>query len=168
MNKTLVAYYSLTGNTRRVAEAVHEALSGDKDILPLDEVEDLDGYRLVFIGFPVHAHSLPFKVERFITSVKPGAKIALFCTHGSLPGHRLSREALEYAVVLAAKARILGTFCVRGRISLEALDILARSPEHREWTEMAPSAEGHPDTSDLEEARAFARQVKARSDHGER
>jgi flavodoxin len=166
MNKTLVTFFSRTGNTRRVAEAIFEALDGEKDILPLDEVQSLDPYTLVFIGFPVQSHSLPYKVEAFLKNVKPGKKIALFCTFGALPGHRLSREALEYAVVLATKAQILGTFCVRGKLSLQALEVLSRSPEHQEWVEMAPSASTHPDEGDLEEACAFARQVKTRSAHG--
>jgi len=166
MNKTLVVYFSRTGNTKRVAEAIHEALDGEKALHPLEDIKSLEGHQLVFVGFPVHSHSLPYKVEVFLKAVKPGAKIALFCTHGSLPGHRLSREAMEYAVVLAAKAKILGTFCVRGKLSLEALETLGRSPEHQEWAEMAPSAGTHPDAADLEEARVFARLIKTRSDHG--
>ncbi|MBM3310000.1 MAG: hypothetical protein FJY80_00665 [Candidatus Aminicenantes bacterium] len=166
MNKTLVTYFSRTGNTRRVAEAIHEALDGEKVLLALEEVRDLTPFRLIFVGFPVYSHSVPFKVETFLKSLKPGTKVALFCTHGSLPGHRLSREALEHAVVLASGAKIVGTFSVRGKLSLEALEVLGRSPEHQEWTEMAPSAGTHPDAADLEEARAFARQAKTRSDHG--
>lgn len=166
MNKTLVTYFSRTGNTQLVAEAIRDALDGETDIRPIDEVKSLDSYGLVLIGFPVYSHSVPYKVEAFLKAVAPGKKIALFCTHGSLPGHRLSREALEYAVVLAAKAKILGTFSVRGKLSLQALEVLSRSPEHQEWVEMAPSAGTHPDAGDLEEARAFARQVRMRSDHG--
>ena len=166
MNKTLVAYFSRTGNTKRVAEAIHEALDGEKTLLPVEEVRDVEAFRLIFVGFPVHSHSVPFKVETFLKSLKPGTKVALFSTHGSLPGHRLSRESLEHAVVLAAGAKILGMFSVRGKLSLEALEALGRSPEHQEWAEMAPSAGTHPDAADLEEARAFARQVKIRSDHG--
>lgn len=166
MKKTLVTYFSQSGNTKLIAEAIYAALDGEKDIFPLDEAKDLDAYDLVFIGFPVHSHSLSYKAEVFLKKIRPGKKIALFCTHGSLPGHRLSREALEYAVVLASKAKILGTFCVRGKLSLQALETLSHSPEHQEWVEMAASANTHPDADDLEEARVFARQVKMRSVHG--
>jgi flavodoxin len=161
--KTLVAYFSRTGNTKLIAEAIFGSLAGAKDLRSIDDAADIEPYDLVFVGFPVHSHSVPYKVEAFLKAVPAGKKIALFCTHGALPGHRLSREALEHAVVLAAKARILGTFSVRGKLSPSALEVLSRSPEHRDWTEMAPTAVTHPDADDLEEARAFARQVQARS-----
>ena len=168
MNKTLVAYFTRTGNTRTVAEAVFGALDGEKDILPIDQVKSLDAYDFVLIGFPVQMHSVPYPVEQFIKLIPPKKKVAFFCTHGSLPGHRLSREAIEYAVVLATQAKVLGTFCTRGRLSIQALDTLGKSPEHQEWAEMGASAGTHPDTGDLEEARIFARQMKLLALHAGR
>jgi flavodoxin len=166
MHKTLVTYFSRTGNTRKVAEAIFDALDGDKTLKPIDEVAGLEEYALVFIGFPVQSHSVPYPVEVFLKSIPAAKKIALFCTHGAFPGHRLSREAIEYAVVLASKAKVMGTFAVRGKLSLQALDALSKSPEHQEWTEMAGSAGGHPNDIDLDEARAFARNIKTLAFHG--
>lgn len=166
MSKTLVTYFSQTGNTKAVAEAIFAALEGEKDILPMDEGLSLDGYGLVFIGFPVQSHSVPYKADTFLRRVPAGKKIALFCTHGSLPGHRLSREALEYALVCAAKAKLLGTFACRGKLSLTALEVLSKSPEHQEWTDMAASAATHPDATDLAEARVFARKIGTLYAHG--
>jgi flavodoxin len=157
--KTLVTYFSLTGNTKNIAEAVYETLEGDKEIKKVDESLELDEYSLVFIGFPVHAHSVPFKVENFLKNIPQGKKIALFSTHGSLAGNHLSREALEYANVLASKAKVLGSFSCRGKVSPEALEILMKSPEHTTWAEMAASARNHPDQNDREDARAFARWI---------
>lgn len=163
MAKTLVAYFSATGNTRKVAEAVHGALGGEKELRTIREAGALDGYGLVFVGFPVQAHSVPFEVESFLKSIPAGTKVALFSTHGSLQGHRLSREAIEYAVILAARAKVLGTFSCRGKLSAKALEFLGRSPEHAEWTEMASSAATHPDRHDLAEAREFARLIQAKA-----
>jgi len=159
MKKTLVAYFSQTGNTRAVAEAIFSALEGDKEIRPIDDALKLEGYGLVFFGFPVQSHSVPYKAETFLRRVPAGTPLALFCTHGSLVGHRLSKEALEYALVLAAKAKMLGSFDCRGKLSLKALDFLSKSPEHKEWVEMAASAATHPDDKDLDEAREFARKI---------
>ncbi|MBM3298322.1 MAG: hypothetical protein FJY83_12105 [Candidatus Aminicenantes bacterium] len=167
MKKYLVAYFSRTGNTRAVAEAVHEALEQPKALLPLEKAADLEGYKVVFIGFPVQSHSVPFAVETFLKKIPAGRKIALFSTHGSLPGDRLSREAVEHAVILAGRARVLGTFTCRGKVSLQALEVLKRSPEHEAWADMAASASTHPDASDLEDARAFSRWIAtlAAQDH---
>jgi flavodoxin len=166
MQKTLVTYFSRTGNTKKVAETIFAALDGGKDLKPMDEDLAVAEYSLVFIGFPVQSHSVPYKVETFLKRIPAGKKIALFCTHGSLPGNKLSREALEYAVVLTSKAKVLGTFACRGKLSLSALEVLSKSPEHQEWIEMAASANTHPNETDLEEAKVFARQMKMISVHG--
>jgi flavodoxin len=165
MSRTLVAYFSWTGNTRRVAESIFEALDGDKTLKPLTEAGPVEGYGLVFIGFPIQTHSVPFPVETFLKALPKGQRIALFSTHGALPGHRLSREAVEYAVILTGHCGLLGTFSCRGRLSMPALDALGRSPEHQEWADMTPSAATHPDENDLAEARAFARRMKTAGDH---
>jgi flavodoxin len=165
MNKTLVAYFSRTGNTRTVAEAIFDALDGEKEIKPIDQASSFDAYDFIIIGFPVQMHSLPYPVEQFIKTIPARKKIAFFCTHGSLPGHRLSREAIEYAVVLATQTKVLGTFCSRGKLSVQALDALNKSPEHQEWTEMSASAGTHPDAGDLDEARVFARQMRVLAQH---
>jgi flavodoxin len=165
VKKTLVAYFSRTGNTRKIAEAIHQALPGAKEIQTLDRVEGLDDYKLIFIGFPVHSHNVPYKVELFLKKIPKGQKIALFTTHGSLAGGRLAQEALEHALVLASQARVIGSFSCRGKVSLEALEVLKKSPEHEAWADMAASAVTHPDPSDLEDARSFALWVATLSDH---
>lgn len=166
MNKTLVVYFSRTGNTRQVAEAIYESIEGVKEIKPLEKAASLDPFDLVFVGFPIHMHSVPFKAEEFLKTIPAGRKMALFCTHGSLPGHRLSRQAIEYAAVLAARAKLLGTYSCRGKISVQAMDILSRSPEHQEWVDMAASAGTHPDATDLAEARLFAQRMEVLGAHG--
>jgi flavodoxin len=166
MAKTLVTYFSRTGNTRLVAEAIFGALTGDKTILPIDQAGDLASYGLLFVGFPVQTHSVPFPVETFLKSVPEGKKIALFSTHGSVSGSSLSREALEYASILVARAKLVGTFSCRGKVSMKALEVLMQSPEHEAWADMAASAATHPDASDLEDARAFARWIETLSAQG--
>lgn len=159
MTKILVTYLSQTGNTKKIAEAIFEGLEGDKTIKPMDEVQEIEGYSLIFIGFPVHSHSVPYKIESFLQKIPQGGKIALFSTHGSLPGGHLATEALEHAAVIASKAKVLGTFSCRGKVSMAALEILSKSPEHKVWAEMAPSSQTHPDEGDLEDAKSFAKWV---------
>jgi flavodoxin len=159
MANTLVAYYSFTGNTKKIAEAVFEALPNPKTILPIAQVQSMDEYDLIFAGFPVQSHSLPYKAEKFLQSIPKGKKIALFSTHGSLTGSRLSREAIEHAVVVSSQAKLISTFSCRGKVSPQALEVLSRSPEHEAWVDMAVSASTHPNEHDLAEAGAFARWV---------
>lgn len=163
MSKSLVAYYTQTGNTLKVAESIYEALPGDKQIESVVNVESLDEYDLVFIGFPIHNHNIPKQVQDFLKKVPHNKKIALFSTHGALTGSRLSREALEHAAVLASKAELVGTFSCRGRVPYSLLEALGKKPEHQAWVEMAASARNHPDETDLEQARIFASWMRNKS-----
>ena len=86
MTKILVTYLSQTGNTKKIAEVIFEGLEGDKTIKPMDEVQEIEDYGLIFIGFPVHSHSVPYKIESFLQKIPQAEKIALFSTHGSLSG----------------------------------------------------------------------------------
>lgn len=166
MSKTLVTYYSRTGNTKKVAEAIFEETPGDKVFKPMEEVEDLAPYQNIFVGFPVQTHSVPYQAEVFLKRIPEGKKVALFSTHGSVTGSSLSREALEYASILVSKAKLVGTFSCRGKVSMKALEVLMQSPEHEAWADMAASAATHPDEHDLAEARAFARWAVTLFAHG--
>jgi len=166
MSKILVTYCSRTGNTKLVAEAIFDEIPGDKVLKPMAEVEDPTAYQIIFAGFPVQTHSVPYEAEIFLKKIPEGKKVALFSTHGSVTGSRLSREALEYASILVAKAKLVGTFSCRGKVSMKALEILMKSPEHEAWADMAPSAATHPDEHDLAEARAFGRWIITLSAHG--
>ncbi len=159
MLKTLITYESRTGNTKKIAEAIFDATEGEKSLIPIAEGPNLNEFSLVFIGFPVLSHSVSYKVETFLKSIPAGKKVAFFSTHGTLAGSQLSREALEYAVTLASKAQVMGTFACRGKVSLNALEVLSKSPEHAAWTDMAASARSHPDESDLKDAQDFGQWI---------
>jgi len=71
MENTLVTYFTQTENTKKVAESIYKNIEGDKQIMPISEVqeEDLEDYDLIFIGFPVHSHGVPFATESFIKKI---------------------------------------------------------------------------------------------------
>jgi flavodoxin len=162
--RVLVTYYSETGNTEKVAQAIFEGIIGEekKDLLPLNEIADVDNYDVIFCGFPVHAHSIPAKMESFIRSIPEGKKLAYFATHGSLRGGQLAIEALYYALSLSKKGQVIGTFCCRGEVKSSIIDALMEKVEHRDWAKEAQGAIGHPDDSDLHDAKAFVRSMIAK------
>ncbi len=158
--KTLIAYHSKTGNTKKIAEAIRDALGGNSvTLLPVQDVHDTQGYSLIFCGFPVQAHSVPVPAQNFIKSLKAGQKLALFSTHGSLRGGRMPKEAIENAIGIAKNAKILGSFTCRGQVESEIIDALMNKPEHKAWAIEATSANGHPDSADLDEAKTFAKDM---------
>jgi flavodoxin len=159
MMKTLVTYFTKTGNTEKVARAIYEAIGDEKKLVPVNEVKNSDEYDLIFCGFPVHAHSVPLSVQDFIKSIPPNKNLALFVTHGSLRGGELAVTAIEHAISLASKLKVLGTFGCRGKVDPKIIETLLKSLEHRAWAETAKSAASHPDDSDLEDAKHFARKI---------
>lgn len=112
--KVLVTYHTQTGNTEKVAKAIHEAVTVQKEIQPLAQAK-ATGYDLVFCGFPVQAHSVPGKMAEFIKGLPKGQKVAFFATHGSLRGGQLPRQAFESAASLAANLKVLASSDAGGR-----------------------------------------------------
>jgi flavodoxin len=159
MMKILITYFTQTGNTEKVAQAIYQTIGAKKEIVSFKEAKNLDGYDIIFCGFPVHAHSVPVPMQNFIKSIPPGKKLAFFVTHGSLRGGELAVTAIEHAISLASKLKMLGTFGCRGKVDQKIIEALLKQPEHRAWAETAKSAVSHPDESDLEDARQFAKKI---------
>jgi flavodoxin len=158
--KALVTYFTETGNTEKVAKAIYEGIqTAEKEISPLQETTNMEEYDLIFCGFPVHASSVPRKVEPFLKSIPQGKRVAIFATHGSLRRGQLATAAFDYAVSLLSKAKAIGTFGCRGKVKPDLLEVLAKKPEHRAWAEEAQGAATHPDAADLEDAKDFAEKM---------
>ena len=157
--KILVTYYTKTGNTKKVAESIYQALAkNDKELKSMKEVEGIEGYDLIFCGFPVHAHSVPVFAQNFLKKIPPSAKVALFSTHGAQREGQMPKEAIRNAIGLV-KGEVLGSFTCRGEVEQEVIDDLVNRPEHRAWAMEAGSAQSHPDSADLEDAQFFAKNI---------
>jgi hypothetical protein len=117
------------------------------------------------MGFPVQAHSVPAAVQPFFKSLPDKQPIALFATHGSLRGGQLPRQAIEQALSFASRARMLGTFGVRGKVNPKLLDSLMETLRHQAWAEEARGAIDHPDEADMADGRSFAKDMFAKIGH---
>lgn len=79
--KTAVAYYSKTGNTRKIAEAMAESVGTHAiDVSINDLVEPLD---LLFVGGAVYGGKLDEALVSFIKSLTPEKikRVAVFSTY---------------------------------------------------------------------------------------
>lgn len=163
----LVTYWSQSGNTRKVAEAIFESLEGEKVIKPFDQVDSFEGFDLTFIGFPVMQFGPPALVRKFITTFAPGKKIALFVTHALITGsvdtryRNMLRKELNQCRSTCAGADLIGLFHCQGELSKHIADTLHTSniPLLTEFAAMRPQTIGHPDAQELEEARIFAQTI---------
>ena len=86
----LIVYESMFGNTRKLAEAIADALQStgvDTTVTPAHEApSDLSDYRLIVVGAPTHAHSLPrakSRIEAADWAADPTKKLTLEPTAGS-------------------------------------------------------------------------------------
>jgi len=160
--KALVTYYSQTGNTEKLARAIYDAIHFEKELIPVKEVKNSSGYDIIFIGFPVQAHSVPAAVHPFFKTLPDKQPIAFFCTHGSVRGGHLPKQAIEHALALASRARVLGTFGVRGKVNPRVIDALIKSLEHQAWAEEAQGAHDHPTEADLADGKTFSKSILAK------
>lgn len=108
--KVLIAYYSYSGNTKKVAEKIQQLTNGDifeivpkkaypnnyndvvnlakdekqKDIKPeLTDNGDIKDYDIIFLGTPVWWYTMASPVKTFISNNDfSGKTIVPFCTHG--------------------------------------------------------------------------------------
>ncbi len=161
--KTLVTYFSLTGNTEKLAKAIYNAVHTEKDIAPMQEVKEPEKYDLIFCGFPVISQSVPPQAANFIRNLPDGKKLAIFSTHGSLRGGQLAVTAIEQAVSLALHNKVLGTFGCRGKVQQKVIDTLMDQPENRTWAQEAQSADLHPDKADIEDTVEFTKKMMAKA-----
>lgn len=106
--KILVAYFSYSGTTKAVAQAISEKTGGDLfEIAPQEPysnvyiqpnmelrhgtrpalantVSNMEAYDIVFVGYPVWWHATPAPVNSFLESCNLSGKLIIpFCTSGS-------------------------------------------------------------------------------------
>ncbi len=155
----LVTYFSQTGNTEKVAQALCNSIQFKKVCKPINEVKDVKEYDIIFCGFPVHAHSVPGTVQTFLKTLPQDQLLALFSTHGSLRNNQMAKAGIEHALSLASHAKILGSFGCRGKVDPDVLENLMKKPENIAWCDEAQSAANHPDKADIADAEEFAQQI---------
>jgi flavodoxin/Fe-S-cluster-containing hydrogenase component 2 len=150
--KSIIIYYSQTGNTREIAHAIHRGLgqvAEHCDIIPLKKAtyEDLQNYDLIGMGSPIWFAETP-NITLWLDGIpyQDGKHAFFFSTHGT--GPRL------YAPIMARKLT-MKDFTVIG---------------WNDWyggnqVESAPAwfTDGHPDEIDLKEAEAFGVEMGERS-----
>lgn len=161
--KVLVTYISWTGNTRKIAEAIYQEIQAEKEMKNFSEVKSLDGYDLVFVGFPIHDFGKPAdEAKNFLEKLCAGKKTGLFVTHSAPEDSPFVPPWLEACKEIAKCTQLLGLRDFHGQIPLEQVDLMLQStdPKAIEIARMVVhSSIGQPDASRLERARAFAREI---------
>jgi flavodoxin len=161
--KSLVVYSSMTGNTKKLAEAVFEALPDEKEIFELGEAPDPAAYDLVAVGFWFKSGKPNPETMEFLPKLS-GKATFIFATHGAPVEYDHVAKGLEEAKGAAGGAKILGSFSCMGAVNPKVLEKVRSMPEEKQplWISRAEEALGHPDESDIQKlTEAVATAIKA-------
>lgn len=177
--KVLVAYYSETGNTEKVARAISENVSKNHQVhlKRVSEIapDSLSNYGFVFLGSACHDSDLATPAKRLLRNIpdSPKFKLAGFFTHATtLPKGSQTRQTLlfkkwagkcvESFQQITEKKQIdfQGYFNCQGAPVPPILDFIKRkilSPD--EWEEYEREVMKHPTPEDLQKAKEFAKRI---------
>ena len=162
--KVLVAYMSKTGNTKKVAEAIFEEITDEKEIKPIDEVDSTEAYDVAFLGFPIHMEGPDKKAARLLEKhCVNGRRVVLFITHAAPEDSDELPSMLDKFRQAAHGANIVDMFDCQGQLDKSTKRIMSMLPSGklRRWAKQDNST-GQPDKARLDRARAFSRSVMQR------
>jgi len=159
--KILVTYFSQTGNTKKIAEAIYSELHNEKEIKEMGDVDSLDAYDIVFVGMPVHAFGPAKAAQEFLEQKAHNKKIAVFITHAALEDMDETKEWVAKASDAASKADVIGTFHCQGELSEPIANFLKNheDPQMQFFGNSRNDTIGQPDDSRIQKAKEFAREV---------
>lgn len=158
--KALIVYSSKTGNTRKVAEAIHAVMPAGTEIFPVENAPDPAGYDFVAVGFWVDKGTANSEMQPYLAKVR-GKKVGVFFTLGASPESEHAKKSCEAAIALLGEGcEVSAKFWCQGAIDPKLTAWMSKlPPEHphapnpervRRWEEAAR----HPDDADIKAAQA--------------
>ena len=114
--KSIVIYYSKTGNTAKIATAIAEGIGAE--LREVEEPIDLKEFNLICIGTPVHSFAPAKEIKNFLKKLPSlkGKKVAGFCTFHLIG----AKSTINYIrkVVEKRGAQFIGGFFCKGESSI--------------------------------------------------
>ncbi len=158
--KTLIAVSSRTGNTLKIAQAIHAVLP-DATLARVENIPDPVAFDLIYLGFWVDKGSADEQARAFMRKIR-NQKIALFATLGAYPDSPHARESLDKAVALLPESHVADRFICQGAIDPQLIEWMKQLPgDHphapnaarvKRWKDAA----AHPDETDCRAAATWA------------
>jgi flavodoxin len=111
--KACIQYFSQTGNTKKMAQAIAESLQTDTvfDINSTDPTIVAD-YDVIILGTPVHGFNASVESVAYVETLPQGdgKQTVLFCTYRLWPGRTFSKlkkglKQKGYKTILCVKAK---------------------------------------------------------------
>jgi len=160
--KISIVYYTKSGNTEKIAKAIHSELEKDGAILKSVndvDISDLMNSDIVIFGSPVHLKSIPVKMLSIIKKLpKPITwKLAWFYTYGVPdPSYYIAIEKRIQKFVDENGISLLGIFkCLGEHRETDLLEKFSKEAAEKARLE----SKGHPNDLDITEAKKFAKEI---------
>ena len=168
--KILVTYFTVTGNTEKIAKAIHDEVSKkhEADLKKIDEVsaDTFKEYELVFVGTPAHAGDLAGPVKEVMNSLpsSPKYKLAGFFTHMSPIWQEEGHDGVRVSFENISKEKGIdyrGTYNCMGIPDPNVAKMVkeAQKMSDDEFNKYMEEAKKHPGPEDEQKAREFAGEV---------
>ena len=167
--KILVTYSSKTGNTKKLAEGIYEGLGEkEKTILPMAEVESMDAYDIVLVGYWVDKGGPNEEAAKFLETIE-GKKVGLFATLAFWPDSEHGYNSiLAGEKLVKEKNHVIGKYICQGKIDDKMIEIFEKMPEgnpHRPTPEKRKRykiSANHPSAADIAvAAELFGERIEA-------
>jgi Flavodoxins len=121
--KTIVIYSSLSGKTKRLAEGIFngiQATGNEVTISPIEQVESLEEYEIILIGYWVDKGGPDNKTKELLAKIK-GKHIGLFATLGYYADSNHGWNAIQSGLEMVKEENtVIGSYVCNGALS-EAL-----------------------------------------------
>ena len=166
--KILITYFSQSGNTKMIAEAIKNNLTAEEvDLKPINEMDPagFGKYDLVFLGSGVYASRVHSSVVNLMKKItKFPTKFIYFCTHASLKLYQTPFAKIT-RILEKNNCTIIGEFDCVGEnkvISLESqMQTINSLPaeERDKALNNLKLTEGRPNEEDIKKAKKFAESI---------
>ena len=165
--KNIILYSSLTGNTKRVAEAMASIMPpGTPCVSVKDAPENLSDYDTVFVGFWVDRGTANKEAAKLIETLT-NPHVVLFATLGMYADSDHARESIEKAsALLPNKEQLVDGFVCQGKIDPKVIEMMYKMfPKGHSHGQSADrdarhkQAAVHPNEEDFKAAQEFAKDI---------
>lgn len=160
--KTLITYYSETGNTKILAQQIYLNLKHEKEIQKIELVKSVQNYDLIFIGFPIH-NGFPAKPAiNLIEKINSKVKVVLFTTHAMKSTSPLHNLQLKNCKKIAKSLNTVGFYSCQGELSSSFTKRFCNKDKYNLhfFKKIRESSVGHPNKSDLNTLSNFTKHLQ--------
>lgn len=158
MEKGLIVYSSRTGNTKKVAQAVHAGIPSKADLFDMKNAPDPMPYDWIILGYWVDRGTADKDTLAYLDRIE-GKSVGFFATLGAYPDSKYAAEVVErFSLLVSKHNNLIGSFICQGRIDTALSEKFATFPADHphaitpQRIKRHKDAASHPDEQDLAQA----------------